>query len=114
MKYKVSIIVPIYNAEKYLKECIESIINQTIGFENIQVILVNDGSIDNSKSIIDEFSKKYQNIDAIYLQKSHSLGGFARNEGIKNAQGQFLMFLDSDDCLRKEACKLMYDMIVRK
>lgn len=114
MEYKVSIVIPIYNAEKYLKKCIESIINQTIGFENIQIILVNDGSTDNSKLIIEEFYKKYENIDVIYLQQSHSLGGFARNEGIKKAQGQCLMFLDSDDCLSKEACELMYNMITRK
>lgn len=113
MKYKISIIIPVYNAEKYLKECVESIMNQTIGFENIQIILVDDGSKDDSKLIIHNLYRRYENIEAIFLEQSHSLGGFARNEGIRRAQGQYLMFLDSDDCLDKEACRLMYETITR-
>ena len=83
MKYKISIIIPAYNTEKYLKGCIQSVIHQTFGFENIQLIIVNDGSTDNTKGIIDEVAQKYQNVDAIHLKESHKMAGFARNEGIK-------------------------------
>ena len=63
MEKKVSVIVPVYNAEKYLKECVDSIVNQT--YNNFEVILVNDGSIDNSKNICEEYEKKYENIKVI-------------------------------------------------
>ena len=69
MKYKISVIVPIYNADKYLSDCINSIIDQTLNFENIQLILVNDGSTDNSLKIAREFSEKYENIELINLEK---------------------------------------------
>lgn len=108
MKYKISIVVPIYNAEKYLKECVESIINQTIGFENLQVILVDDGSTDKSGEIADKYSGKYDNIIAVHLRESHYIGGAARNEGIKQAEGEYIMFIDSDDCFKENACENMY------
>ncbi len=111
MKYKISIIIPTYNAEKYLEECIDSIVNQTIGFENLQVILVNDGSKDNSGKIIEKYCEKYNNVQAIHLPESHSLGGFARNQGVEQAIGEYLMFIDSDDVYDKKACELMYQAI---
>lgn len=113
MNYKISIIVPIYNAGKYLNECILSVINQTIGFESIQLILVNDGSKDNSKDIIDMYCKKYNNIEGYHLKESHSIGGFARNIGLEHAKGQFLMFLDSDDYIAKDACEKMFKAITK-
>jgi len=64
--YKISMIIPVYNAEKYLKRTINSIINQSIGFENIELILVDDNSQDNSKSIIEEYVAKYDNVIGIY------------------------------------------------
>ncbi len=111
MKHKISIIIPVYNAEKYLDECINSIINQTIGFENIQIVLVNDGSKDKSGLIIDKYCEKYENIIGIHLDKSHSLGGFARNTGVEKADGEYLMFVDSDDYIDQNACKAMYDAV---
>ena len=111
MKYKISIIIPIYNSEKYLNECIKSVLDQTIGFENIQLILVNDGSTDGSKSIIDGYCEKYSNIEAYHLDHSHSIGGFARNVGLEHVSGEYLMFLDSDDRYDSEACEKMYKMI---
>lgn len=110
MNYKISVIIPVYNAEKYLEETIESLRNQTLGFENLQVILVDDASKDNSKQIMKKFAQKFNNIIEIYLEKSHSTGGVARNEGLKHATGEYLMFLDSDDCYTKNACELMYNM----
>lgn len=67
--YKISMIIPVYNAEKYLKRTINSIINQSIGFENIELILVDDNSQDNSKSIIEEYVAKYDNVIGIYSNR---------------------------------------------
>ena len=111
MEYKISVITPVYNAENYLVECIESVINQTIGFENIQLILINDGSTDNSKAIMDSYSEKYSNIESYHLGESHGVGGVARNEGLKYIQGEYLMFLDSDDKFDINACEKMYNII---
>lgn len=113
MKYKVSIVIPVYNAGDYLEECIESIVNQSIGFENLQVILVNDGSKDNSAEIIDAYCKKYENIKGIHLPESHSLGGFARNQGLTQVEGKYLMFVDSDDFIDQKACEVMYEAITK-
>ena len=114
MKYKISIVVPVYNAGKYLKECIESIINQTLGFQNIQLILINDGSTDNSREIIDSYCSQYENILAMDLISSHSTGGTARNAGVKYATGEYLMFVDADDFITKDACELMYNTITKE
>ena len=93
---KISIIIPVYNAEKYLKKCIDSVINQNV--ESKEIILVNDGSIDNSQEIIDEYVAKYP--DMIKAIKQENAGqAVARNVGIENASGEFLAFLDSDDYL---------------
>ena len=67
MSYKVSVIIPVYNADKYLKTAIESVINQTIGFENVELIIVNDNSTVDSRSIIEEYSSRYENIIDIHL-----------------------------------------------
>lgn len=96
-KYNFSVIIPIYNTEKYLKDSIESIINQDIGFEeNIQLILVNDGSDDNSENICQKYKNKYPNNIKIINQKNHGVS-FARNIGFKNANGCIINFMDSDD-----------------
>ncbi|WP_231624263.1 glycosyltransferase family 2 protein, partial [Methanobrevibacter arboriphilus] len=71
--YKISIIMPIFNAEKYLETSLNSIVNQSIGIENLQVILVNDGSTDKTKNIINEYAMKYDNFLAIHLE--NNIGG---------------------------------------
>lgn len=90
-----SIIVPIYNVEKYLKECLDSILNQT--FKDFELILINDGSTDNSGEIANEYSKKYNNIKIIHKEN----GGLSssRNAGVKISSGEYLLFIDSDDLL---------------
>lgn len=113
MGYKISIVIPVYNTEKYLDECVKSVINQTIGIENLQVILVNDGSTDNSKKIIEKYCAKYSNIQGYHLEKSHSIAGVARNEGVKHATGDYLMFIDSDDYISERACEVMYNAITK-
>lgn len=90
---EVSIIVPVYNVEKYISNCIDSLINQT--YKNIEVILVDDGSCDNSYSICEEYSKKYS-----YIKVYHKKNGgpsSARNYGIEKANGEYICFVDSDD-----------------
>lgn len=100
---KISIIVPVYNTEIYLKECIDSILNQTL--EEIEVIFINDGSTDNSVEVIKENMKK--NIFTIIEQENSGVG-ITRNKGIKVATGEYILFLDSDDYLDKHACERMY------
>lgn len=96
-EYKVSVIVPIFNVEKYLNACIDSIVNQT--YKNIEIILVDDGSKDNSPVICDKYTKTYNNI--ITIHKSNEGLGLARNSGLKIATGKFVTFVDSDDFLKK-------------
>lgn len=90
---KFSIIIPFYNTEKYLKECLDSVFNQ--GFNDYEVIIVNDGSTDGSEKIINNYLKKYKNI--IYLKQSNMGLSVARNNGVSKANGEYLLFLDSDD-----------------
>ncbi len=90
---KVSVIVPIYNTEKYLKQCIDSILNQT--YKNIEIILVDDGSTDNSCSICDYFWHRYENIICIHEKNNGSVK--ARKTGIWLASGKYIVFVDSDD-----------------
>ena len=107
-QFKFSIVVPIYNVEKYLEETIESIINQTIGFEdNIQLILVNDGSKDNSEEICLKYKEKYpENIT--YINKENGGVSSARNKGIEYIKGKYVNFLDGDDKWNLDALEKIY------
>ena len=104
---KVSIIIPIYNVEKFLAEAIESVINQT--HKNLEIILVDDGSPDNCGKIADEYAAKDDRIKVIHKPN----GGLsaARNSGIEIATGDYMMFLDSDDLLTLDACELFLNKI---
>ncbi len=99
----VSIIVPVYNAESYLKRCVDSILGQT--YKNLQVILVDDGSTDSSGNLCDFF----KNIDdrILVLHQKNSGVSIARNSGMDNASGEYLMFVDSDDTLKRNAVELL-------
>lgn len=95
-KITITAVVPVYNVEEYLEECLESICNQTKPFD--EVILINDGSTDNSKFICERFCKKYGNI---FLINQENAGlSEARNAGIKAASSQYIVFIDSDDCIK--------------
>ncbi len=107
--YKISVIIPVYNAEKYLKRAIDSVIRQSIGFENIEIVIVDDASTDNSKQIIEEYATKYPNIKAIFLEQNSGTPAKPRNVGIENAAGEYIMTLDSDDEFFENACELLYD-----
>lgn len=95
MKY--SIIVPAYNTEKYIDKCLKSIFSNT--YKNFEVIIVNDGSIDKTEDIINKYIKKYDNI--IYIKQKNMGLSLARNNGVKKATGDYLLFIDSDDYVEK-------------
>jgi len=111
--YKISIIIPIYNAETFLKTTLESVINQTIGFNNIELILIDDCSTDNSKNIIKEYSDMYNNIIPIFLEKNSKTPSIPRNIAIEKATGKYLMFLDSDDEYMPDICERLYYEIIK-
>ena len=110
MSNKVSVIVPVYNVEKYLKECLDSLLEQT--YKNIEVIMVDDGSEDESGKICDIYASKYNNFSVVH-KKNEGLG-FARNTGLDYATGQYVMFLDSDDYLDPEIIQNLYKKIETK
>ncbi|WP_296845088.1 glycosyltransferase [uncultured Methanobrevibacter sp.] len=114
MKYKISVIIPIYNAEKHLNNTIQSIIKQSIGFENIELILVDDASKDNSRKIIESYDEKYDNIITYYSEKNHGYPGFGRNIGLKKATSKYIMFIDNDDEYDKDICKTLYETIINE
>lgn len=102
----VSVIIPIYNTEKYLNSCIESVVNQL--YADIEIILVNDGSTDNCDSICNEWKEKDSRI--VYLKQNNSGPSAARNNGISNASGEYIVFVDSDDCVDKEYISLLVEV----
>lgn len=101
---KVSIIIPVYNVELYLEECLESALNQTL--DAIEIICINDGSTDNSSNILKKYSEKYNNIKVIN-QDNKGLST-TRNIGIKEARGEFIYFLDSDDYIELNTIEVCY------
>lgn len=102
-----SIIIPVYNTEKYLKECIDSILNQN--YSDFEIILVNDGSKDNSKKICEEYSKKDSRI--IFFDKENEGVSLTRNFGITKARGKYITFIDADDWLEKEAYYKIFNIL---
>ena len=110
--YKISIIIPVFNAEKHLKDSLNSIIDQSIGVENLEVIIVNDASTDSSKSIIDEYCLKYPCFKAVHLTENIGAAYGPRNVGLDKVTSDYIMFLDADDTLTPHACKSLYDEII--
>lgn len=101
----ISVIVPVYNVEKYLKECVDSILAQT--YKNLEIILVDDGSTDRSPIICDEYAAKYPSIQTIH--KANGGASSARNVGIDASNGKFLAFLDSDDVFDADMFSRFYE-----
>ncbi|MDD3303468.1 MAG: glycosyltransferase family 2 protein [Clostridia bacterium] len=112
--YKISIIIPVYNSDKYLDDLFSSLLKQTMKFEDIQVIFVDDASTDSSVPIIRKYKEKYCNVELVELDKNHKYAGTARNEGIKYASGQYLMFSDSDDFLFSYSLEILYNKIEKE
>ncbi|MGN1301420.1 MAG: glycosyltransferase family 2 protein [Clostridia bacterium] len=105
---KISIIVPIFNSEKYLKKCLDSIVNQTL--KDIEIILIDDGSTDNSLEIVKQYSNLYNNIK--YCSKKNEGQAVARNLGIEMASGEFIAFVDSDDYVELNMFESLYNNAV--
>ena len=102
-EYQASVIVPVYNVEQYLGICLDSLVNQTMDKSKMEVLVINDGSPDNSWDICLEYSKKYDFIK-IFSKENEGLSA-TRNFGIKHAKGKYLFFLDSDDYFTPETVK---------
>lgn len=108
-KPKVSIIVPVYNVEKYLDRCVKSLLNQTL--KDIEIIMVDDGSPDNCPKMCDEYAKKDSRIKVVHKQNAGL--GYARNSGLEVATGEYVAFVDSDDYVDVTAYQVMYDEAIR-
>ncbi len=104
---KVSLIVPVYNVEKYLDECLASCINQTI--DSFEVVVINDGTKDNSQIIIDKYVNEYPKIVRSFIIENGGLGN-ARNVGISKSKGEYVAFIDSDDIISYTYCEEMYNL----
>ncbi|MBQ4067494.1 MAG: glycosyltransferase [Clostridia bacterium] len=102
---KFSIIVPVYNCEKDLPKCLDTLVGQTL--QDIEIIIVNDGSPDNSQAIIDDYEKRYPHLIKSFAQENRGQSS-ARNLGIDNARGEFLFFVDSDDYVETTTCEKTY------
>lgn len=94
-KIKVSIIIPIYNLENSIKNCLRSLMNQNYPFKKLEVILIDDGSADASAAIGQEYANRFPNI--LFFHQAHTGVSAARNLGLKNASGKYIFFLDADD-----------------
>ena len=108
MEELISVVVPVYNVEKYIDKCINSIINQT--YKNLEIILVDDGSPDNCGNICDEYAKKDNRIIVIHKEN----GGLsdARNTGIEVSKGKYITFIDSDDYISDNYVSFLYNLII--
>ncbi|MCM1265468.1 MAG: glycosyltransferase [Candidatus Gastranaerophilales bacterium] len=105
---KVSVIIPIYNVEEYLRECLDSVINQTL--KDIEIICINDCSPDNCSQILNEYANKDNRIKIINFEENKGIG-YARNKGLEIATGEYIMLLDSDDWYELDACETAYNHI---
>lgn len=104
---KVSVVIPVYNAEKYLRQCLDSVINQTL--QDIEIICVDDGSMDNSLNILNDYAEKDSRIRIATQKNLHA--GVARNHGLSLAAGEYIHFLDSDDWIEQNAYEILVQQI---
>ena len=109
--YKISVIIPVHNAENTLNRCFDSLLNQTFDFNELEIIFIDDASDDNSLNLIKSFSEEYSNVKYHAIETNSGFAGLPRNIGIKNASAPYIMFLDSDDLYFEETCELLYNNI---
>ena len=107
-KELISVIVPVYNAEKYLQKCLDSILEQT--YQNLEIIIINDGSTDNSGQICQEYEKQDDRI--IYIEKENSGVSDTRNAGLDRMTGTYVTFVDSDDWVEPNYIKFLYEKVI--
>ena len=103
---KVSIIIPVFNAEKFLERCIHSCLSQTL--DEVEIILIDDCSTDSSQALMKKFALKYPEKIKILFQKENQKQGTARNAGLDIANGEYVLFVDSDDWIEKQSCEKLY------
>ncbi len=108
-KYKVSVIVPVYGVEKYISKCLNSLVNQKLN--DIEIIVVNDGTKDNSQKIIDEYVKKYPDKVKSFIKENGGQGS-ARNYGLKQATGEYIGYVDSDDYVELDMYEKLYNKAI--
>ena len=110
--YKISVIIPIYNNEKFIHRTLMSIENQTLGIENIEVLMIDDSSSDNTYDVIKQYSNKYCGFKAIHIKKGTGSPGTPRNIGLLEASSDYVIFLDHDDLFEINALEILYDSII--
>ena len=108
---KISIIIPVYNVSGHIQRAFDSILNQTIGFENLEVIFIDDASTDGSDQIIKNYADKYDNVSGFFLENNSGSAGKPRNVGISNATSDYVIFLDPDDLFMDNACEILFNEI---
>lgn len=107
---KLSIIIPVYNVESYIDECLHSVTSQK-DFKDYEIVIVNDGTLDNSMEIVDCYRRKCNNIKVIH-QKNSGLS-IARNTGLKHASGEYVWFVDSDDWIVEDAISYLHPLLCK-
>ena len=112
--YKISIIIPIYNSKDAIHSCFKSLTTQTIGFENLEIIFVDDCSEDGTWEEILKLSSEYPNVFGYRTEQNSGFAGEPRNIGLRNSTAPYIMFLDSDDLYLNDACETLYNIIVEK
>lgn len=113
-EYKISIVIPTFNLENEIDNAFDSIKRQTIGFDNIEVIFVDDNSTDNTLNKLNDYSNAYENVNIFSTDKNSGYAGKPRNIGLKKATSDYILFLDGDDVLLINACEVLYDKIQSK
>ena len=109
---KITVIIPVYNVEKYVEQCLDSVVNQSM-FKELEIICINDASTDKSLEILNNYSKKYENFKIIDLKENKGVS-IARNIGIENSTCEYVAFLDSDDFIDREMYQKMYEKILKE
>lgn len=114
-EYKISVVVPTYNTGDFLKQSFNSFKSQSIGFENIEVIFVDDASTDKyTVELLNKLDYDYDNVKSIFLKDNSGYPGTGRNTGLKNASADFIIFADHDDTYEKDAFEVMYNEMIRE
>lgn len=108
--FKVSVILPVYNVERYLRACLDSVVTQSL--EGIEIIAVNDGSTDGSLKILEEYRNEYPDRMKVFTTENHGVS-HARNFGLARASGEYVLFVDSDDFIEKDMCEKLYTKAAR-
>ena len=109
MDFKISVVMAVYNKEKYVAEAIDSVINQSLDFKkNIQLILVNDKSTDNTLDVLEKYKQEHPDNITLITNERNMGSSYSRNRGLEHVKGKYVNFLDSDDIISKDAFKRVF------